>query len=175
MLPLASSQIAPLILSLTQLKNEYCNRSKCMDCVGTTLLKKEDNLLLNFIGLVSVLVIDIRTNESKNPKSYKIEIFLEKYGFMCLLVCWQFRYASYKCTLVFIYVSFVTAGLWFGVYLTLAFWIKLKDLIRAKDLLYLICKNYIKKKKSIILFVPFYRWIQTDYLSGLFRFVFLTK
>jgi hypothetical protein len=76
MLPLASSQIAPLILSLTQLKNEYCNRSKCMDCVGTTLLKKEDNLLLNFIGLVSVLVIDIRTNESKNPKSYKIEIFL---------------------------------------------------------------------------------------------------
>lgn len=34
--------------------------------------------------------------------------------------------------LFFIYISFVTAGLWFGVYLTLAFWIKLKDLIRAK-------------------------------------------
>ena len=32
----------------------------------------------------------------------------------------------------FIYISFVTAGLWFGVYLTLAFWLKLKDLIRAK-------------------------------------------
>ena len=34
--------------------------------------------------------------------------------------------------LFFIYITFVTAGLWFGVYLTLAFWIKLKDLIRAK-------------------------------------------
>ncbi|RTY90262.1 PspC domain-containing protein [Flavobacterium sp. GT3R68] len=34
--------------------------------------------------------------------------------------------------LFFIYISFVTAGLWFGVYLTLAFLIRLKDLIRAK-------------------------------------------
>jgi len=34
--------------------------------------------------------------------------------------------------LFFIYISFVTAGLWFGVYLTLAFWIRLKDLLRAK-------------------------------------------
>ena len=34
--------------------------------------------------------------------------------------------------LFFIYISFVTAGLWFGVYLTLAFWIRLKDLIRGK-------------------------------------------
>jgi hypothetical protein len=45
LLPLASSQIAFDSQSLLQLKNEYCNRSKCMDCViGTTLLKKEDNL-----------------------------------------------------------------------------------------------------------------------------------
>ncbi|WP_310560858.1 PspC domain-containing protein [Flavobacterium sp.] len=34
--------------------------------------------------------------------------------------------------LFFIYISFVTAGLWFGVYLTLAFWLRLKDLVRAK-------------------------------------------
>ena len=34
--------------------------------------------------------------------------------------------------LFFIYISFVTVGLGFGVYLTLAFWIKLKDLVRAK-------------------------------------------
>jgi len=34
--------------------------------------------------------------------------------------------------LFFIYITFVTAGLGFGVYLTLAFWIKLKDLIRGK-------------------------------------------
>lgn len=32
----------------------------------------------------------------------------------------------------FIYITFVTAGLGFGVYLTLAFWIRLKDLVRAK-------------------------------------------
>lgn len=34
--------------------------------------------------------------------------------------------------LFFIYITFATAGLWFGVYLTLAFWIRLKDLIRGK-------------------------------------------
>ena len=34
--------------------------------------------------------------------------------------------------LFFIYITFVTAGLWFGVYLTLAFWIRLKDLVRGK-------------------------------------------
>jgi phage shock protein PspC (stress-responsive transcriptional regulator) len=34
--------------------------------------------------------------------------------------------------LFFIYLSFVTVGLWFAVYLTLAFWMRLKDLIRAK-------------------------------------------
>ncbi|MGA9637887.1 MAG: PspC domain-containing protein, partial [Flavobacterium sp.] len=31
-----------------------------------------------------------------------------------------------------IYISFVTVGLGFGIYLILAFWIRLKDLIRAK-------------------------------------------
>ena len=34
--------------------------------------------------------------------------------------------------LFFIYISFVTVGLWFGVYLTLAFWLKLKDMIHTK-------------------------------------------
>ena len=34
--------------------------------------------------------------------------------------------------LFFIYISFITAGLWFGVYLTLAFWLKLKDMIYTK-------------------------------------------
>lgn len=34
--------------------------------------------------------------------------------------------------LFFIYITFVTAGLWFGVYLTLAFWIRMKDLFRSK-------------------------------------------
>lgn len=34
--------------------------------------------------------------------------------------------------LFFIYISFITAGLWFGIYLTLAFWLKLKDMIYTK-------------------------------------------
>ena len=32
----------------------------------------------------------------------------------------------------FIYISFITAGLGFGIYLTLAFWLKLKDMIYTK-------------------------------------------
>lgn len=34
--------------------------------------------------------------------------------------------------LFFIYISFVTLGFWFGVYLTLAFVLRLKDLIYTK-------------------------------------------
>ena len=34
--------------------------------------------------------------------------------------------------LFFIYISFVTVGLWFAVYLTIAFWLRLKDMIYTK-------------------------------------------
>jgi phage shock protein PspC (stress-responsive transcriptional regulator) len=34
--------------------------------------------------------------------------------------------------LFFIYTTFFTAGIGFGLYLTLAFWLKLKDMIYAK-------------------------------------------
>ncbi|EIJ39690.1 PspC family transcriptional regulator [Galbibacter orientalis] len=34
--------------------------------------------------------------------------------------------------LFFIYASFFTLGIWFLVYLTLAFWLKLKDLVYTK-------------------------------------------
>lgn len=34
--------------------------------------------------------------------------------------------------LFFIYVSFVTAGVGFAIYLTIAFWLKLKDLVYTK-------------------------------------------
>ena len=62
-----------------------------------------------------------------------LKFFLEKHGFHVssrLADALGMRASSVR--LFFIYVSFVTAGLGFGVYLTLAFWIKLKDLIRAK-------------------------------------------
>lgn len=34
--------------------------------------------------------------------------------------------------LFFIYISFITAGLWFGIYLTLGFLLKLKDMVYTK-------------------------------------------
>lgn len=34
--------------------------------------------------------------------------------------------------LFFIYISFITLGFWFGIYLTLAFVLKLKDMIYTK-------------------------------------------
>lgn len=63
----------------------------------------------------------------------KLKFFFEKYGFHVssrLADRLGMRVTSVR--LFFIYISFVTAGLWFGVYLTLAFWIRLKDLVRAK-------------------------------------------
>jgi hypothetical protein len=63
----------------------------------------------------------------------KLKYFFEKHGFNAasrLADKLGMRASSVR--IFFIYISFVTAGLWFGVYLTLAFWIKLKDLIRAK-------------------------------------------
>ena len=63
----------------------------------------------------------------------RLKFFFEKYGFQVssrLADTLGMRASSVR--LFFIYLSFVTAGLWFAVYLTLAFWMRLKDLIRAK-------------------------------------------
>ncbi len=63
----------------------------------------------------------------------KLKFFFEKYGFQVssrLADKLGMRVTSVR--LFFIYISFVTAGLGFGIYLTLAFWIRLKDLIRSK-------------------------------------------
>ncbi|TDE06168.1 PspC domain-containing protein [Flavobacterium hiemivividum] len=67
------------------------------------------------------------------PAVIKLKYFFEKYGFHVssrLADKLGMRVTSVR--LFFIYISFVTVGLWFGVYLTLAFWLRLKDLIRAK-------------------------------------------
>lgn len=63
----------------------------------------------------------------------QLKYFFEKYGFHVssrLADKLGMRVTSVR--LFFIYITFVTAGLWFGVYLTLAFWIRLKDLVRGK-------------------------------------------
>jgi hypothetical protein len=63
----------------------------------------------------------------------RLKYFFEKHGFHVssrLADNLGMRVTSVR--LFFIYITFVTAGLWFGIYLTLAFWLRLKDLIRAK-------------------------------------------
>lgn len=63
----------------------------------------------------------------------RLRYFFEKHGFQVssrLADKLGMRVSSVR--LFFIYISFVTVGLWFGVYLTLAFWIRLKDMFYAK-------------------------------------------
>lgn len=64
---------------------------------------------------------------------YQIRRFFELHGFNVLS-----RFAdrlgirTKNIRLFFIYISFVTVGLFFGLYLTLAFLLKLKDMIHTK-------------------------------------------
>ena len=62
-----------------------------------------------------------------------IRYFFEKHGFhVSSRLADKLGMRATSVRLFFIYISFVTIGLGFGVYLTLAFWIKLKDLVRSK-------------------------------------------
>lgn len=62
-----------------------------------------------------------------------IRYFFEKHGFhVSSRLADKLGMRANSVRLFFIYISFVTVGLGFAIYLTLAFWIKLKDLIRAK-------------------------------------------
>lgn len=63
----------------------------------------------------------------------KLKYFSEKHGFhVSSRLADRLGMRASSVRLFFIYISFVTAGLWFGVYLTIAFWLRLKDLIRSK-------------------------------------------
>ncbi len=63
----------------------------------------------------------------------RLKYFFEKHGFhVSSRLADKLGMRASNVRLFFIYITFVTAGLWFGVYLTLAFWIRLKDLIRGK-------------------------------------------
>ncbi|HQZ24353.1 MAG TPA: PspC domain-containing protein [Flavobacterium sp.] len=63
----------------------------------------------------------------------QLKYFFEKHGFhVSSRLADKLGMRVSDVRLFFIYITFVTAGLWFGVYLTLAFWIRLKDLIRGK-------------------------------------------
>jgi len=62
-----------------------------------------------------------------------IRYFFEKYGFhVSTRLADKLGMRVSNVRLFFIYISFFTVGLWFGLYLTLAFLLKLKDLIYTK-------------------------------------------
>lgn len=64
---------------------------------------------------------------------YKIRHYLEKRGFyVSSRLADRLGIRAKSVRLFFIYVSFATLGLWFAIYLTLAFWLKLKDLVYTK-------------------------------------------
>ncbi|CAM4119453.1 MULTISPECIES: PspC domain-containing protein [Flavobacterium] len=64
---------------------------------------------------------------------YKILYFFEKNGFfVASRLADKLGMRATNVRLFFIYISFMTAGLGFGVYLTLAFLLKLKDMIYTK-------------------------------------------
>ncbi|PKP17177.1 MAG: PspC family transcriptional regulator [Bacteroidetes bacterium HGW-Bacteroidetes-23] len=62
-----------------------------------------------------------------------IRLFFEKHGFhVSSRLADRLGMRATNVRLFFIYISFVTVGLGFGVYLTFAFWLKLKDMIYTK-------------------------------------------
>ena len=64
---------------------------------------------------------------------YSIRHFFEKRGFyVCSRLADRLGMRAQSVRLFFIYVSFATLGVWFAIYLTLAFWLKLKDLVYTK-------------------------------------------
>ena len=63
----------------------------------------------------------------------KIRYFFERHGFDVLSrLADRLGIRATNVRLFFVYISFVTLGVSFGVYLTLAFLLKLKDMIRTK-------------------------------------------
>lgn len=64
---------------------------------------------------------------------YKIRYFFERHGFyVSSRLADKIGMRAKSVRLFFIYTSFFTLGIGFIVYLTLAFWLKLKDLIYTK-------------------------------------------
>ncbi len=64
---------------------------------------------------------------------YNIRHFFEKHGYyVCARLADRLGIRAKSVRLFFIYVSFATLGIGFAVYLTLAFWLKLKDLVYTK-------------------------------------------
>ena len=72
-------------------------------------------------------------NNQKIINLKEIRHFLERYGFsVCSRLAEWMGIRAKNVRLFFIYVSFFSLGLNFAIYLTLAFWLKIKDMISSK-------------------------------------------
>lgn len=64
---------------------------------------------------------------------YKIRYFFERHGFaVSSRLADRMGMRAKSVRLFFIYISFATLGIGFGLYLTFAFWLRLKDLVYTK-------------------------------------------
>ncbi|OIQ30736.1 MAG: PspC family transcriptional regulator [Bacteroidetes bacterium MedPE-SWsnd-G2] len=64
---------------------------------------------------------------------YKPLLFFQKHGYyVCQRIAERFGIRTKVVRTSFIYLTFVTLGFGFALYLFLAFWIKIKDLLFAK-------------------------------------------
>jgi len=64
---------------------------------------------------------------------YRLRYFFEKYGFyVSSRIGDRLGIRVKSIRLFFIYLSFFTLGIGFAIYLTLAFWLRLKDLVYTK-------------------------------------------
>jgi phage shock protein PspC (stress-responsive transcriptional regulator) len=84
-------------------------------------------------------IFEYHKSETLNPKFSAMALitnirhFFEKHGFeVSSRLADRLGMRATNVRLFFIYITFVTVGLWFGVYLTLAFWLKLKDMVYTK-------------------------------------------
>lgn len=83
-----------------------------------------------WIGFVEEIILSLNFNKEMIRN---ILHFFEKNGFfVASRLADKLGMRATNVRLFFIYISFITAGLWFGIYLTLAFWLKLKDMIYTK-------------------------------------------
>lgn len=91
------------------------------------------NVCLSHNRFIILATCLIQLHKKQTSVIKNIRLFFEKHGFrVSSRLADRLGMRATQVRLFFIYISFVTAGLWFGVYLTLAFWLRLKDMIYTK-------------------------------------------
>ena len=108
--------------ALIHLKKVYCDKNACFSCsIGHELLKT--NVTLHSRILYNML----------QHAFINLDIILTRYGFyVCSRLADRLGMRTKIVRLSFIYVTFATVGLGFVIYLYIAFWLKIKDLIYVK-------------------------------------------